>query len=695
MLDKHANAFKEEANELLVVLENSLLELGENSTNDELIGQVFRALHTIKGSSGMFGFNNIADFVHTIENVFDKVREGKIPITQQLIDITLSAKDQIGLMLKEMDGNSISDKNKTDEISAVFKTFITEKDSENKTKNITSGNAVLENNITGKKCSYYVLFKPAKEILLSGTNPLALLNEIRELGNCMILANVDQVPTLENFNPEYCYTYWNIIISTDKGKNAIKDVFIFVEDEAEVKIDLLSEDDILSNPENSDKLKKFLTGHKDFSVKNLKDLLNGKNLSIPVHNNNKVQGNNSRDSKPRPENGTMASIRVSSDKLDTLVNLVGELVTIQASLTQASNKKKDQEFLAIAETIERLTWELRDNALNIRMIPIGTTFNKFKRLVHDLSKELGKEVELATDGAETELDKNVIERLSDPLIHIVRNCIDHGIESPEVRKSAGKSLTGTVHLSAKHSGTHVLIKISDDGAGLNKEAILAKAVEKNMVPAGKELSDKEAFQFILKPGFSTSKVITNISGRGVGMDVVQKTIESLRGSVEIASEFGRGTTFTLKLPLTLAIIEGLIVRVAADYFVIPLSSIEECIEFTKNDFNSMTMVNIRGELVPYINLREKFEIYGDIPDIEQIVIVKDNDVKVGFTVDEIIGQHQTVIKSLGTFYKKVEAVSGATVLGDGTVALILDVLKLIHASFDEEFDETHKILNYN
>ena len=393
--------------------------------------------------------------------------------------------------------------------------------------------------------------------------------------------------------------------------------------------------------------------------------------------------------------GALTSIRVSSDKLDTLVNLVGELVTIQASLTQASNKKNDPELISIAEIIEGLTWELRDNALNIRMIPIGTTFNKFKRLVRDLSKELGKEVELITDGAETELDKNVIERLGDPLVHIVRNCIDHGIEFPEVRKSLGKPVAGKIHLSAKHSGANVLIKISDDGAGLNKNAILAKAIEKNLDPADADLPEKEIFKLILKPGFSTAKAVTNISGRGVGMDVVQKAIESLRGSVEIKSDLGKGTSITLKLPLTLVIIEGLIVRVDSEYFVLPLSFVEECIELrekNKKEFKNKHLIDIRGELIPYISLREKFDVYGEGPDIEQIVVTKDDDFRIGFAVDEIIGEHQTVIKTLGNYYKHVEIVSGATVLGDGTVALIIDVQRFIHNAVEEEFNLTHSLI---
>ena len=316
------------------------------------------------------------------------------------------------------------------------------------------------------------------------------------------------------------------------------------------------------------------------------------------------------------------------------------------------------------------------------MLPIGTTFGRFKRLIRDLSQELGKEIEMTTEGEDTELDKTVIERLNDPLVHLIRNCIDHGIETPEERECLGKPRVGTIHLSAVHSGAYVVIRIKDDGKGLDREAILAKAIEKGLISPNSEVTDKEVFSFVFAAGFSTAKEVTNVSGRGVGMDVVKRAIDALRGSVDMASEKGKGTTVTIKLPLTLAIVEGLLVVVGADNFVLPLSIVEECVELTREDTekaHGRHIANIRGEIVPYIRLRNEFGIPGDCPDIEQIVITGVNGERVGFVVDQVVGQHQTVIKNLGTFYKDVDSVSGATILGDGTVALILDVPKVVRS----------------
>jgi len=332
--------------------------------------------------------------------------------------------------------------------------------------------------------------------------------------------------------------------------------------------------------------------------------------------------------------------------------------------------------------VERLTGELRDSALNIRMLPIGSTFSKFKRLVRDLSSELGKEIELTTDGAETELDKTVIEKLNDPLVHLIRNSLDHGIEQPEARVAAGKTRHGTVHLAAVHSGDSVLITIQDDGAGLDKEAIRSKAIERGVIAAQAELTDKELFNLIFAPGFSTAKKISSISGRGVGMDVVKRAIEALRGTIDITSVHGEGTRITVRIPLTLAIIESLLVRIGPDFFMMPLSLVDECVELTRQDVarsNGRHLANVRDHLVPYIPLRERFLIRGDCPDIEQIVITEVNGSRIGFVVDQVIGEHQTVIKSLGRAYKNVEGISGATILGDGSVALILDVPQLVQS----------------
>ena len=351
------------------------------------------------------------------------------------------------------------------------------------------------------------------------------------------------------------------------------------------------------------------------------------------------------------------------------------MVTVQAHLSQVSLAANDPIFIAISEEVERLINELRDTALNIRMLPIGSTFSKFKRLVRDLSQGLSKEIELETFGAETELDKTVIEKLNDPLVHILRNSIDHGIETPDIRIAAGKPSTGIVCLGAVHSGDSVLITIKDDGAGLNRDAIRAKGIERGLLTATAEASDKEIFALIFAPGFSTASVVSNVSGRGVGMDVVKRGIQDLRGSIEVDSVQGKGTTIILKIPLTLAIIASLLVKIGDSHFVLPLATVEECVELTREDVKNAhgrNLAIVRGNLTPYISLREQFDIRGERPDIEQIVIVSVNGIRIGFVVDFVVGEHQTVIKPLGRLYQNIKGVSGATILGDGSVALILD-----------------------
>jgi two-component system chemotaxis sensor kinase CheA len=551
---------------------------------------------------------------------------------------------------------------------------------------------------SGDQKTWRIRFKPIPEIFLSGTNPLGLINELRELGTCHVIAHTDLIPHLSEIVPEHCYLYWDIVLTTIRGMDAIKDVFIFCEDDCDLKIDLVDDGDSDSDQEYKN-IGEILVERGDLSPMEMQKILSLQKrfgelaVSVGAVTPDKVQSalveqqqvKNVRQERASQDAAT--SIRVPAERLDQLVNLVGELVTVQAHLSQTAALQNNAEFAAIAEEVERLTEELRDTALNIRMLPIGSTFTKFKRLVRDLSQELGKEIEMETEGAETELDKTVIERLNDPLVHLIRNSIDHGIEMPEVRRAAGKPAQGIVHLGAVHSGDSVLITIRDDGAGLNKERIREKAIERGLLSANAEASDKEIYNMIFAPGFSTAAKVTSVSGRGVGMDVVKKGIEALRGSIEITSEPGKGSTITLRIPLTLAIIESLLVRIDKNYFVLPLSHVEECVELTREDITNAhgrNLANVRGSIIPYIPLREQFEITSNRPEIEQIVITGINGSKVGFVVDSVIGEHQTVIKTLGRMYRDVKGVSGATILGDGTVALILDMGVLYQAAEDFE-----------
>jgi len=688
----YRETYKEEANEQLLELETSLLELEETPEDAELIGKAFRAMHTIKGSGAMFGFDDIAGFTHEIETVYDKVREGIIPVTKDLIDLTLMAKDHIKSMLDETPPDEARIGLTSSEIVTAFKKLASEKALFTPPPITTYSDRASSSYTSDGNMSYRIRFKPSSDIFLTGTDPLLLLGEIHSLGECKVIAQVDNIPPLDEMNPECCYVYWDMILTTNQGIDAIRDVFIFVEESCELTINTIDLEKTFEIEEGYKKIGEILIEKGDINKEDLKKALVEKKylgeilIERGLVNSGKVESalieqehiRKIRD-KTKTKEETQSNIKVPADKLDTLVNLVGELVTVQARLTQTTSAFHDAELDAIAEEVERLTVELRDNTLNIRMLPIGSTFGRFKRLVRDLSGELGKEIELATEGAETELDKTVIEKLNDPLVHLIRNSIDHGIEPPDVRISQGKPATGTILLSAVHSGGNVIIRIQDDGKGLNKEAILAKAMEKGLVAQNADLTEKDIFGFIFHPGFSTAKEVTSVSGRGVGMDVVQKAIDSLRGLINIASVKGEGTTITITLPLTLAIIEGLLVAIDRSSFVIPLSIVEECVELTGEDVkrsHGKNIARIRGELVPYIRLRNEFNIQGERPPIEQIVVTGRNGEKMGFVVDHVIGEHQTVIKNLGKFYRNVEGISGATILGDGTVALILDVPKI-------------------
>ena len=691
-MENHREAYKVEAYELLSELESSLLELEENPANMELIGRVFRAMHTIKGSGAMFGFDDIAEFTHEVETVFDLVREDKITVTKKLVDLTLSACDQIRKMV---DGQP-ADERAVQGLVRSFKEMIPDGHAVSNDVSETAGIKPSED--PGHKATYRIRFAPQAEIFASGTNPILLLDELRVLGDCNVFARTGSIPVLQDLDAEKCYLRWDIVLTTAADINAIKDVFIFVEDDCHITIDLIDDGSDDDGEISFQKLGEILVDRGDVSSQELVQVLkNQKRIGEMLVDARAVDKeaveSALREQKHLKEarlgqknSGVSFSVRVAADKLDTLVDLVGELVIAQARLSQKANFENDSELLSIAEEVERLTGELRDNTMDIRMLPIGTTFSKFKRLVRDLSNELGKEVLLETEGGETELDKTVIERLNDPLVHIIRNSIDHGIEAPEVREAAGKPKQGHVRLSAFHSGAYVLIRIEDDGAGLDRKAIHRKAVEKGLIAPDADLTDKEVFAQIFTAGFSTAKTVTGISGRGVGMDVVKRSIDALRGSIEVESEKGRGSTITLKLPLTLAIIEGLMVKLGDGHFVMPLSAVEECIELThekRMKDNGRHMVNLRGAIVPYLRLRDIFRVDGDWPSIEQIVIAEVNGERIGFVVDHVLGEYQTVIKTLGALYQDAEGVSGATILGDGSVALILELPRILEIAGNE------------
>jgi two-component system chemotaxis sensor kinase CheA len=691
--------FKEEAYELLTELEDALLALEENPTDRDLIGRIFRAMHTIKGSGAMFGFDAISEFTHEVETVFDLVREGKLAVTSQLVNLGLLARDHIKMLLDAEAADGAVDPAKGDSIIKELKLLQAKggdaapgHQPETASRDTPPTDADSAEPLDKVKVTYRIRFRPHSNLLANGTNPVFLFDELGALGECHLVAHTGSIPVLDQIDPEGCYTFWDIILTTDAGIDAIRDVFIFVEDDCDLAIDAIDEED--HSQGDYKRLGEILVERGDVASERLNALLKGQKRIGQILVESELVSQDAVESalleqaivkekrRQRIDAQSASSIRVAADKLDTLVDLVGELVTVQARLSQKAALARDPELLAISEEVERLSAELRENTMSIRMLPIGTTFKKFIRLVRDLSRELGKEVSLTTSGAETELDKTVIEQLSDPLVHIIRNSIDHGIESPPDRKAAGKPKGGTIHLAAMHSGANVLIRISDDGAGLNTEKIRAKALEKALVSADADLSDRDIQQLIFAPGFSTAQKVSDVSGRGVGMDVVKQRIDALRGTVEVDSRPGAGTTITLKLPLTLAIIDGFLVQIGDGKFVLPLATVEECLELKRADADKAqerNMINLHGEALSFMGLRQFFQVEGRPPEYEQVVVAEAGGLRIGFGVDRFIGQHQTVIKSLGRAYRGIREISGATILGDGTVALILDVPQLVES----------------
>ena len=677
--------FRDEALELLQELEEALLELEEKPNDPTLVDRVFRALHTLKGSGGLAGFDHVAGFCHEAETVFEMIRAGERQVDQALVSLTLRAQDHLkGMILHEFGDDAVDDEITTDLIAA-FQALLPYQQCALEPDHKESAGQYDD------RFTYRIRFLPNPGLFKQGVQPQFLLEELARLGDSVAVAQVDKIPPLDVIDPEECRVYWDILLTTDHDEDAIRDVFIFVEDDCQLTVQKIDDGSQLDQSEDYKRLGEILVERGDLTESDLAKYLQEKRrlgealVAEGAVDSNKVKAalfEQERVKQLRKERKTqdaMDSIRVKSDRLDKLVNLVGEMVTVQARLSQLAGNRIDADLLGISEEVERLTWDLRDQVLNIRMLPIGVTFTRFKRLVRDLGTELGKDVVLIAEGGDTELDKTVIDQLNDPLVHLVRNSIGHGIEAPEVRSAAGKPRRGRLTLSAKHTGANVVLTIADDGAGLDINRIHAKAVEKGLITAQTELSERETFNLIFEPGFTTAEEVSSVSGRGVGMDVVRQAVDALRGSIEVRSEIGQGTVFAITLPLTLAIIDGLLINIASENYILPLAAVEECIELTHDDTeqsHGRNLIKVRGEIVPYIRLRDEFNIGGHCPEIEQIVVANLDEIRIGFVVDHVVGEHQTVIKNLGRMYQDIDGLSGATILGDGRVALVLDLPKL-------------------
>lgn len=683
--------FREEVTELLSSLERALMKLEDDPADTGMIDEAFRSMHTIKGSGNMLGLTELGAFTHTVETVFAHVRDGHAAVTPRLIELGLAARDHIESLLATVE----PDERLNADGAAIVNELLQEYPLDSGRAGgatVRAAPAATESDAQGET-TWRIQLLPASSAFQTGNNPVPLIRELMELGEVLVAGFTDQVPPVEELDPELCMLSWDILLTTDAGENAVRDVFIFVDDDWDIRIAAIDESSLDAADLDYKRLGEILVERGDITAD---DLANAVNTRSYIGDTLVQQGfvsperveaalkeqdlvRKRRESRQSLE--TSNTIKVRTEKLDTLVNLVGEFVSEHATLQRLAAQAGDPEILSTAERLEGLIRDTRDLAMQLHMVPVEVLFSGYRRLVRDLAKELGKDVKLVLEGVDTELDKNIVERLKDPLLHIIRNSLDHGLETPEERTAAGKHPQGTLIMKAYYSGAHVAMRISDDGRGINTDAVREKAIDRGLISEDAQLGEQELNELIFAPGFSTAKKTTSVSGRGVGMDVVRQNIENLGGSIRIESERGQGSSMHLRIPLTLAIVEGLLVEVADQAYMATMSSVVECVELDdSNRRGDQKLMQYRGKLVPFIDLREYFlgitenrEMTGGR---RQILMVHSEDRMIGLVVDNIRDTFQSVVKTLGKMYEGVEGVSGAVVLGDGRLALMLDIDRL-------------------
>jgi two-component system chemotaxis sensor kinase CheA len=701
--------FSQEVDELLTAMEDALLVLESTPDDTDCINSIFRAMHTIKGSSGLFGFDHVVAFTHEAETVLDRVRNGERAIDPELIAVLLACKDHTAQIIQHVLFNE--DEPLPEALQQQGQVLIAELTGSSAaagngmptTQEEKAGHFEVDPNTTDSSDNWVISLAFKQDALRNGMDPLSFIRYLQTLGKIIeVIVTMPTMPRIEDMNPEYCYLNFKIAFNSNADKKTIENVFEFAEDDCEIAIlppnsrqehylqllDNLPEDQIKRLGEmlieigalTEKEVAHTLNEQNDNEdIKPLGEMLVAKNiLQQPVIE----QALKKQESVKQKINKESSYIRVDAAKLGYLINLVGELVISGAAMRLMVDKHGLSDVDDVASTMSHLVEDIRDTALQLRMVQIGETFTRFQRVVHDVSKELGKQIQLQITGGESELDKTVVEKINDPLTHLVRNSLDHGIETPEVRVQAGKPEKGTIHLNAYHDSGRIVIQISDDGQGLDPEKILAKAIAKDLVKPDQTLSQSEIYNLIFEPGLSTKEEASNLSGRGVGMDVVRRNIEALRGSVFVDSELGQGTTVTIHLPLTLAIIDGFMVEAQKERYIIPLSMVEECVEMSSDEWqidDTQHYVNLRGHVLPYLRLGDFFHKNKKHTHTqrESLVVVRFGEAKAGFVVDELHGENQTVIKPLGKLFENLDGIGGATVLGSGDVALILDVQGLI------------------
>ncbi|MGL6070724.1 chemotaxis protein CheW [Craterilacuibacter sp.] len=714
-MDELTGVFIQEGREQLLALENGLLELEQRPDDRDNINSIFRAAHTIKGASGVIECHFIEGFMHKVENVLDRLRNGEIQVSDALDSLLLRCCDHLNLLMGVLESGKAEP---PDDVQAAGSLLLAELAARSGTPAPAAQTEVI-----APPCEpdpnrdvWHVSVRFGPDVMRGGLDPLAFIRYLGSLGEVVALETVpDAMPPAADMDPESCYLGFEVRLSAHVDKATIENVFDFCRDECELHIlppqsRLAAYIELIGKlPEDEMRLGEILVRCGALTEAELQQGLDLQHaarsgetsvLAPPqigeilieqkVVHKELVEAAISRQSQVSEKKSVEARlIRVQADKLDQLIDLVGELVIAGASANLLATKSGQSQLVETTSILSRLVENIRDAALQLRMVQIGETFNRFNRVVRDASRELGKEIELKISGADTDLDKSVVEKIGDPLMHLVRNSMDHGIELADKREAQGKPRCGTVSLNAFHDSGSIVIEVRDDGAGLPRDKIFDKAVEKGLIQPSQTLSDQEIINLIWEPGFSTAEQVTNLSGRGVGMDVVRRNIQSLRGSCEVSSSEGQGTTFSIRLPLTLAIIDGFLVGVGKSTYVIPLDSVIECIEL-KESSSRCAFLNLRGEVLPFIRLRELFGMGGPRPERESVVVVQYAGTKAGIVVDQLMGEFQTVIKPLSGIFQQLRGIGGSTILGSGEVALILEVQALVQRASRNEEHEARK-----
>lgn len=688
-LDAAILVFFEEADELLGRMEAALLGLEAAHDARARIDEIFRAAHTIKGTSGVFGFDAVVAFTHDVESVLDRMRDGDIAAEEAIVGLLLRCKDQIARLVacvadgREPDELTVG---AGEELSAALRRLLADEGNTGAAPAAALPEAACE----GVR-RWYVGARFGPDVLRGGMDPLSFLRFLLTLGDARSARWCDTLPAWPDFDPESCYIGFDVVLDSSVARTQIEGVFEFVRDDCRLQV--LPADAMAPDV-------RAAAASLDADPAVLLAWLSERSIGLPAQSSEPAaEQGPGQASMPVPDQASGAgvvttalsaagagapavtrearSLRVDADKLDRLIELVGELVVASAGVQNVSQHLAEPRLVEANELLARLVDEVRDQALSLRMVQIGPAFQRFQRVVRDVSGELGKDIELHVSGADTELDKTVVERIGDPLMHLVRNAMDHGIEPAEARHAAGKPVRARISLDACHEAGGILITVSDDGGGLNRQKILSKAIERGLVAPDAVLAERDIDRLIFEPGFSTADHISNLSGRGVGMDVVRRDIEALRGTVDIESEPGAGTRIRIRLPLTLAIIDGFLIGVGEARFVLPVDLIVECVELAGSGrlaARNRGYLDLRGEVLPLMWLRDLFDMRGEPPSRrENIVVVHFGAQKVGLVVDQLIGEHQTVIRPLGAMFRALRGVGGSTILGNGDIALVLDL----------------------